>query len=68
MQPTQPLTPRPSAIQQAPAVSTAPVHTVTTAGAPAADSLVNSLSIAALVAAIAALVTIYLAFQATASS
>jgi hypothetical protein len=64
MQQTQPLAPRPSAIQQAPSViqqvAAAPAGVVNTG-----DPLVGPLSIAALVAAIAALLTIYLAHSGT---
>jgi hypothetical protein len=65
MQQTQPLAPRPSAIQQAPAVAQAPAAAFS-AGGGQSDSLIGPLSIAALVAALAGIATVYMAMSATA--
>jgi hypothetical protein len=65
MQQTQPLAPRPSGIQQAPALAQVPSAAVSTAAA-AADPLLTPLSIAAIVAALAALATVFMAMQASA--
>jgi hypothetical protein len=64
MQQTQPLAARPSAIQQAPAVAQAPA--VSFSGASQADPLLGPLSIGAVIAAVVALATVFLAMSATA--
>jgi len=64
MQQTQPLAPRPSAIQQAPAVAQAPAASFSTA-APS-DPLLGPLSIGAVIAAAVAIITVFLAMSATA--
>jgi hypothetical protein len=67
MQQTVPLTtPRPSSIQAAPATITSQAPALTMAAGPKADPLVGALSIAALVAVLAAAATTYMAFAATA--
>ncbi len=68
MQQTVPLTtPRPSSIQAVPATMTSQAPVLATAASgPAADPLVGALSIAALVAVLAAAATAYMAFAATA--
>ena len=66
MQQTQPLAPRPSGIQQSPAlIQQAQIQAAGIAGS-AGDPLLGPLSIAALVAALAGLATVFMAFQATA--
>ena len=66
MQQTVPLTtPRPSGIQQAPATIVQQAPTLTQAAGPKADPLVGGLSIAALIAAIAAVATTYMAYAET---
>ncbi|MEQ1860417.1 MAG: hypothetical protein ABMA13_10815 [Chthoniobacteraceae bacterium] len=66
MQQTVPLSsPRPSGIQAAPATVMQHAPTLTAAAGPKADSLVGGLSIVACIAAIAAVVTTYLAYAET---
>lgn len=64
MQQTQPLAPRPSTIQQAPAVAQAPSAALSSAGA--SDPLLGPLSIAALIAALAGVATVFMAMSASA--
>jgi hypothetical protein len=63
MQQTQPLAPRPSAIQQAPAVAQAPAASFSTATP--SDPLLGPLSIGAVIAAAVAIITVFLAMSAT---
>jgi hypothetical protein len=64
MQQTQPLAARPSAIQQAPSVAQAPAASFS--GASQTDPLIGPLSIGAVIAAVVALATVFLAMSATA--
>ena len=67
MQPTQPLTPRPSAIQQAPTIATTPAamtSTVSTGGS-AADPMAGPLSIIALIISLACAALVYMAYAAS---
>jgi hypothetical protein len=66
MQPTQPLTPRPSAIQQAPTIATVPsAMTSAVSTGPAADPLVGPLSILTLIISLACAALVYMAYAAT---
>jgi hypothetical protein len=64
MQQTQPLAPRPSAIQQAPVVAQAPSAAITTGQA--GDPLVGPLSVGAAIAVVVAFIMVLLAMNATA--
>ena len=66
MQPTQPLAPRPSAIQQTPSFTTTPA-TVATAPStgPSADPMAGPLSIITLIISLAAAAMAYMAYAAT---
>ena len=66
MQPTQPLAPRPSAIQQAPVIATTPAAMTTAASTgPAADPLSGPLSILTLIISLACAALVYMAFAAS---
>ncbi len=66
MQPTQPLTPRPSAIQQVPTIATTPAAmTSSVSTGPAADPMAGPLSIIALIISLASAALVYMAYAAS---